>query len=375
MSTLLDFVMRSDSLTQKGGDTAQIAEYASRLDDRGYDIKIEPFRPGMTIRAGSIVHIVNIDRPYDYLETMFLAKDNKVIVSPIHHDLSAVRAMRTANTGEGIRSLFRRVLPERIVELLAYIVRSYRQTKEADVKLSDFIRASARALGHSPNVWKLVGKHLDASHAVALLANTEAESIKKDAGWAGANGHLVPNGSPERDETPNFVKPWADRDTPIICVGRIEPRKRQAEVAEIAAAQGIPIHFVGALASPETTYSKRFTDAVSANDGLEWSNYLPNNEVLSMYGNSKVLLNASWVEVQSLVDIEAASAGCFVVNAGPGSSREWLGPAVVNVPPGDVSAAVIAAHDLSKRAEGPGGAPYDRTWESAVKDLEGLYKA
>jgi glycosyltransferase involved in cell wall biosynthesis len=321
MSTLLDFVMRSDSLTQKGGDTAQIAEYASRLDDRDFDIKIEPFRPGMTFRKNSVVHIVNIDRPYDYLEAMFLAKDNRVIVSPIHHDLSAVRAMRTANTGEGVRSLFRRVFPERIVELLAYIVRTSRQLKQSDVKLADFVRASARALGHSPDVWKQVGKHLNASNAVALLANAEAESLKKDAGWAGANGHLVPNGAPEREKTQNFVKPWADREIPIICVGRIEPRKRQAEVAETAAAQGIPIHFVGALASPETKYSKRFMDAVSANDGLRWSNYLPNTEVLSMYGNSKVLLNASWVEVQSLVDIEAATAGCFVVNAGAGSSR------------------------------------------------------
>ncbi len=68
---------------------------------------------------------------------------------------------------------------------------------------------------------------------------------------------------------------------------------------------------------------------------------MPHREVLAVYGKSRVLLNASWVEVQSLVDIEAASAGCFVVNTGSGSSMEWLGDAVTEVAAGDVKAAVL----------------------------------
>lgn len=372
MSTLIDFVMRSDSLTQHGGDIVQVREYMSLLERRGYDIRIEPFRPGMNFREGSIVQIVNIDRPFDYIEAMHLAKGHKVIVSPIHHDLSSVRAMRRANTGEGVRSHMRRILPEGIAELLAYLVRNVRSMKPFDVNLSDYISAAGRALTHAPNVWKRVGGRLDASHAVALLANTEAETLKKDACWSGANGHLVPNGAPDRSQD-NSAKPWIEREIPIICVGRIEPRKRQAEVAEAARELHIPISFIGPLATPGSEYSQRFADAVTASDTLNWLGNLPHDEVIAMYGNSRVLLNASWVEVQSLVDIEAATAGCHVVNVGSGSSKEWLEGSVLELPAGDVVAAVKAAQQLSNRQAGPSGVTYDWTWKCAVDELEILY--
>ena len=66
----VDFIVRSDTNEKFGGDSLQLDAYMRRLAARGYDVRAVPFRPELDLREGAIVHVLNIVRPYDFLDAM-----------------------------------------------------------------------------------------------------------------------------------------------------------------------------------------------------------------------------------------------------------------------------------------------------------------
>ncbi|WP_337125594.1 hypothetical protein, partial [Staphylococcus aureus] len=74
---------------------------------------------------------MNVDRPFDALATIHRAGDRPVFVSAIHHSLPAIRRMRKAERGLGVRSIIGRFLGESPREYVAFIVRSLRHSRGA----------------------------------------------------------------------------------------------------------------------------------------------------------------------------------------------------------------------------------------------------
>lgn len=315
----VDYVVRGDAGVKGGGDLRQVEEYVERLDD--VDARMVSFSSDMRLRDRAIVHYINVDRPYEFLHTVRRAGARPLVVSPVHHSAVRVQMMRRAEAGRGVRSLADRILPELARELLASQVRNQR----ANAPTNDLMAQASFGLASvvsAPRLWRKVGKALDAAAAVMLLAPGEAADLASDFGWAGRNGVLAPNGMPER--AGRASKPWSGRSSAPLVVGRIEPRKRSLELALAADEARVPVVFIGPLNGADTRYARSFVALASRSAYVEYRGALDHADVLSALSSARVLLNASWVEVQSLVDLEAVAQGCSVVSFPNGNSRDWL---------------------------------------------------
>lgn len=371
--TNIDMIVRSDALEKSGGDSFQVAKYKEFLEPLGFTVRFLPFHTSVRLSANSIVHIINIDRPYDFLAAVRMAGKRPVVVSSIHHDLSSVRLMRKAERRQGIRTIVGRILPESARELLAFAVRSLKKiTSATDAK--DWVVSLSWAVPRAATVWKSVGRALNEVDSVALLAEGERQSLIRDTSWSGKNGVLIPNGAPDsgpRGESNWRV--WANRATDICVVGRVEPRKRQLEIASAASRHGLKVTFVGQASPSSPRYAADFEAAIAADDNLVWLGGLEHSQVLDVMGNSRVLLNASWVEVQSLVDIEGATTGCWVVVGRGGNSEEWLPNNVVLVDSHDIDVILSEVNRVLASKEGPQKAKYPYTWNMAAEELKRIY--
>lgn len=369
----VDFVVRSDSATKKGGDDLQVQQYADRLRQRGVEVKVIPFSPSLRLRKGAIVHITNVDRPFELLETVQRCAGRPFVITPIHHNSSRVRQMRRAERGRGVRSLVDRHSPDVVREWLAVVVRTIRdRTGRTDWRsaLGFLARSSIRA----SFLRRALSGALDRALSVALLAEGEGRDLQMSTGWGGANSVVIPNGQPRATSQRQTGLPWADRARGIVMVGRVEPRKRQLDAAKLAARRGIEVTIIGDLQSVDAEFGNEFIEVVEASDRLHYLGPLTHEQTLRVLAETRVLLNASWVEVQSLVDIEAASMGCFVAATPAGHSSEWLAEQLFSVDDlTDVDGLLRLALELTQSADGPPPLVYTQTWEHAAEQLLSEY--
>jgi glycosyltransferase involved in cell wall biosynthesis len=369
-SRKVDFVVRDDSEVKGGGDLTQVEMYGAFLSKFGWDVRIVPFAPSMTLRPDAVVHLVNVDRPFDAIVTIRKARDRPVFVSAIHHSLSAIRRMRAAERGLGARSLVGRVLPESAREYLAFVVRSLRRS-DGLVGALVVLWSALLLVPSIVGCWRHLGRALDGVEAVFLLAEGEGEHLRQDMLWSGRNGVLTPNGLPPTEEA---AVAWEDREDVIVVVGRIEPRKRQLDIARAASRVACRIRMVGPLQTAETPFGKEFRSLVATLPNVEWTGGQSHEAVLREVASSKVLLNASWVEVQSLVELEAAARGTWVVaSERAGNSAEYLGEGFVGVRNDDVGRMLEDAEALLGSAEVPPILDYPWSWEGAASRIEAEY--
>lgn len=361
----VDFIVRADAGTKRGGDDVQVEQYARELREAGVDTRIVPFSPSMRLRAGAVVHVLNVDRPFEFLESCRRAR-GRLVVSPIHHDPRGVRSMRESERGRGARSLVDRLMPATPRELLVASVRAVRGASAGSY--ADAAAFLARSVIASTDLRGRLARALNSADAVALLAEGEGRVLTTTTGWAGANAIVVPNGVPALEDVE--PRPWADRTRGAVVVGRIEPRKRQLELVRLAHDRRLDLTVVGELQDPASRFGRAFTEAVESAPTVHHLGRLPRAETLRVMADSRVLINASWAEVQSLVDIEAAVMGCFVVATPAGHSSEWLGDAVrTSADLHDLPALVDIAVELVASSTAPQAVRYDRTWAQAATQL------
>ncbi|GAA3014481.1 glycosyltransferase [Microbacterium aurantiacum] len=363
----IDLVVRSDAAVKHGGDLVQAERYCRELTKLGLDVRVVPFRLDYAPEPATLVHFFNIDRPYEFLFASKSLELDNVVVSTIHHSASLTRLMRQAEArSSGLDSLAAR-LPGRLREAALFALRSM---TAQEVRPLRRVKAAAWAVGKGAfSNRSEIGRALDRCRAVFVLSRRELEDLKRDTSYHGLNSVLVPNGL---EVATRGGVDWAARAPRILVVGRIEPRKRQVEIVETANRLDIALTFVGAANSKRDGYVRQFRDALSLGPS-EWVGALAHDEVLDLMGQSRVLLNLSWLEVQSLVDLEGAAMGCRLIVSAAGSTREWLGEAVEEFPVGEIAEPLLAA---SKRAQDSTAAPvmnYSQTWESAARQLVEAY--
>lgn len=368
----VDVVVRADAERTFGGDMVQVEEYVRRLDPDRFDIRVVPFSPAMRLRPGAVVHIVNIDRPHDFLAATRAARGHRRIVSPIHHNAARVRMMRRADRNRGVTSVLTVLLPDQVREWLGTVRRAARSAHDPrSVAAGAWV--SLVALVEMPGVWRRIGRVLDRVDRVELLAAGEGADLAALTGWQGHNSDLVPNGRPDTGGA-SAALPWSARPAgSILVVGRIEPRKRQLETARAADRLRIPVRFIGPHTDEDTALSREFAALAATSPYVVHEGAMSREDVLRRMGACRVLLNASWVEVQSLVDLEAALLGCAVVTAGTGHSAEWLGDVVTDVTEGGMEALLRVAAARAADDRPPSPARYAATWDDAAARLAMVY--
>ena len=366
----LDVVVRNNDGAKPGGDSLQIQRYIECWG-RSVDAKILPYKPNLKFRDGSVVLAVNAQRPFDFLDIFRQTHGRPVIAAPIFHSLHRFQEMRAAERGVGLSSIIGRVLPEWAREICASVVRNLQHCDSIREVIAISL-AFARSLAIGPRIWTRVGGVLDHARAVVLLAPGEGSDLQADTGWSGWNQIMAPNGAPQLVDS---LRPWEDRDIPILVAGRIEPRKRSLEVAMAAAHMGVSVTFVGSLSKSKSRFSRKFVGVVERNDCITWVGPMEQNRVLDLMCRSRVLLNASWVEVQSLVDIEAAQAGCWVVSFNNGNSKDYMGQSLKLIIGNEVESLLNAASVAARGGTSPPKFTYEPTWDKSsatiLKEISG----
>lgn len=371
---IIDFVARSDYLEKPGGDTSQLENYKywlERFDPTSEPVIVANLGKQTDLRPHSTVIAINIDRFYEMNNLVQMAKESghKVILCTVHHSRPAVKRMRRADPTLSMRKLVD-LLPESTREYVAYSRRMIQSQKRTS--LLSLVPFACARLAEAP---KLIPKAqrktlwtLNNANAICTLSDIETTHLQRDFGNFDAPVVKIPNGRAESFQASNSPA-WSSRSQTLLCVGRIEPRKRQLELARECERQRVEINFIGGLNPNSGRYTHRFNQEVSRGKYTHYLGQLTHSETLEHMLNSRVLVNASWVEVQSLVDIEAATCGMYVCTSDDGSSQEWLGESVEVVRGHNISEMVLHSIALSRNTFGPPTAVYDKTWEQSSRTL------
>jgi glycosyltransferase involved in cell wall biosynthesis len=258
-----------------------------------------------------VFHAFNIDRPLELYPKLQAAHraGRPFVLSTIHHPNEWLQRFRTQHPPSGrlgrllYRSPFRRSVPA--MESIKEIVR---------------LRQCGR-LSHLPDLipsWsRRVEWLLSNAEAITLLSPAEAGFITKDFAYTSGAGQavLLPNWV-EGVGNGTEIAPADLRDLaepPVLVVGRIEARKNVVRVCHLADVAGRHVVFLGRPNPNEPEYEAAMRTAVAASRFARWIPGVPRAQMAVFYSHAGHLLNASYVEVSPLVDIEALAYGCPVV--------------------------------------------------------------
>jgi glycosyltransferase involved in cell wall biosynthesis len=115
-------------------------------------------------------------------------------------------------------------------------------------------------------------------------------------------------------------------EAPVLVVGRIEPLKNSLRICRLAESARRPLVFIGLPLHADSTFCATFEAEMRRSRYCRWIRGVPRSTLASFYRHGSFLLNASYVEVSPLVDIEALALGCPVATTKYALHHEWLPP-------------------------------------------------
>lgn len=341
---------RRDADRKGGGDVQQALTYAELITARGHEAVVVD--SGAAVAGDpsvDLVHLFNTDRPVELIasSSALLRADKPYVVSTVHHSFVHLREFYRLRPGA--LGVLERRLPRSLADFLKHVAR-YRP---APAPLTAYPTRGA------------VRRCLERAAGVLCLAQGEADWLAADYRYAGPV-QVLPNGATTR-------RPAAGADIDVIVLGRVELRKNQLAVAR--ALQGTPyrVLFLGAPNMVDPAYVRAFEAAVLASPNVSWVRGVPASEVPRYLARSRVALSASFFEVLSLADLEAAAAGCVVVASERGNTHELLGArGAFYVDPYDLTGLPETLQDALS-AVGPELPRHLPTWEDIGAELLRFY--
>jgi glycosyltransferase involved in cell wall biosynthesis len=303
-------VVRPDHATKPGGDIVQAKAYGTWLQGAGHEVVLGPV-DGQVLGC-DVALLFNLDLISEFVRNarVLAAAGRPYVPVPIHHPWEWLdRFERIGRTGA-----------------LGASNRLFRSPAARD-RARDIARSGigAKLRWHAVNRRCLVGQAADAlagaAHTV-YIADGERRHVERDFGIA-PPGTVVRNGITPQPAARSSAGGAAHRDVDVVVVGRIEERKNQVHLARALAGTGLRVVFAGHVSPANKRYADRLLDIVGKSPDLEFVGQLPPPEMAAMLARSKVSASASWVEVASLVDIEAHVAGAGVVASARGFTAEY----------------------------------------------------
>jgi len=348
-------IQRTDIENKPGGDLVQFSQVKQHLEKQDYDVKLIPWKPRLDLRDCNVVNLVN-DRPLFLADSIRVINKLKprphIVISPIHHSDCEVINLRKFGYAQSLtevvlaKLLFIKVFEMKTLHLI-YILADFRMISGSHgfwVAIGTFFRNFSNVYSK-----RKLGSVMVSNSTLQFLADGEKKSFIKDYQINQkelTSKYVIPNGKPSLtaiDKSKN-----QKNNFPIIVVGRIEPRKRSLELAMLAHKMTIAVTFVGALASEESQYAEEFLDIIEKSNCVNYLGARSHSETFDIMNRSKVLLNVSFAEVLSLVEIEAAAQGKWIVSSGAGYSNEYIPPNQLRIyPENDLSKGLEIASQLA----------------------------
>jgi glycosyltransferase involved in cell wall biosynthesis len=314
MTATICFVARPDLQTKPGGDTVQWQMYERAAAAAGF--RTATWFAEQPMPPADLYHAFNVDRPLEVYPRLrrVVSQGRRFVVSSIHHPHAWVEEFRRCDPpGGALARLFYRSWLGRNVarsETVKEVVRLGMRRRAAGIAdlLPSWQRRSRWLLEHA--------------HTICLLSTEEERWLRRDYGISHARCQLIPNWVDEIDladaDAPDSVQDLSE--PPVLVVGRIEARKNVVRVARLAAKLQRPIVFVG-RGNPNEPSVRAFA---RDNAFVRWIPGVVRAQLGRLYQQASFLLNASYVEVSPLVDIEALHFGCPIVTTKRALHHELL---------------------------------------------------
>jgi glycosyltransferase involved in cell wall biosynthesis len=314
------YIGRCDFVDSPGGDTTQWRTYERTARDSGF-FTTTWFKDGEMPEA-DVYHALNIDRPQEIYPRLRQVKQRKkpFVLSTIHHPNVWMNRFRRVNpdAGRAAKVLYRSFLGES------------RSCVESFKEISLLVRQ--KRLSRIISLWPIwisrVRWLLREADSIALVSRREADFLGEDFGypWDPAKMAIVPNWvegiSGDAIQVPDCMRSMPE--APILVVGRIEARKNVLRLCRLAERAGRPIIFIGRPNPSESGYAEQFRQCVSQSRFVQWIPGVQREQMAGFYAHSSFLLNASYVEVSPLVDVEALEFGCPVATTRYALHHEYL---------------------------------------------------
>jgi glycosyltransferase involved in cell wall biosynthesis len=302
------FVARRDFESAPGGDTMQWRMYDRVAREAG--LRPTTWFDDSSIPPADVYHAFNVDRPLELFPKLAEVKrrGRPFILSTIHHPnewLTKYYISRPSEAALGsllYRSGLGRSMPAR--ETIREIVTVARD------------RRIARFLTLIPGWRQRVRWLLTNADRIMLLTGSEATYIRTDFAYEIPRHQqvIVPNWSEGLGDA-SAGKPDAFAglpEPPVLVVGRIEPRKASLRISQLAERARRHVVFVGPPLNGDGAFARAFHLAMQQSQYSRWIGGVPRSMLAALYRHSSFLLNASFIEVSPLVDVEALAVGCPV---------------------------------------------------------------
>jgi glycosyltransferase involved in cell wall biosynthesis len=368
-------ILRTDIDSKEGGDLVQFKNIAKCISIKKNQVDIVSWNPNLVLKEYDIVHFVN-DRPLILADALRQAQreQKKIVFSPIHHSDDEVITLRSyafpLTRSERLMSLlfqtffFKRSLLHYINILadLRMIQSEYGYLKAVKILKLNFIKVRTK---------NILGKEIQIRSNLQFLSTSEAISFMNDYKINIHKYNLIPNGVPT---TLTKVKQNANYQR-IICVGRVEPRKRVYELAKIADKLCIKVDFIGSTPMTPNIYSLKFLELSKKSKYVNYLGAMSHDGVINEMQKSTVLINCSFAEVLSLVELEAAFSGNYIISCGSGASQEYIPPSILKFfPVLEIDIGLLLAKELSKADLKIRNLKGIDTWDDIAKLYFLLYK-
>lgn len=374
-------VLHGGERNSKGGPSVRVPQTARRLEALCQRSELQFGHPAGT-KPADIAHLYNIWQPITALATAQALKQHsrRLVYSPILLDLS-LRAFWEVDLQDTLKAAspgadrFSRVLPQ--------LQRRYEQAQAGrDLALKGYQPVPGFA-GRLRNCLQL------ADHSV-FLSQFEKTLATKITGHAPKKASVVHNpvdtalfrpGHPAQSDIATRLERLhglAPGRPFLLGVGRIEVRKNQIMMAEIAKRVKVPVVLVGHIGSQ--VYANM---VLEAGDGFAhlFDRVEPHSQdLLWLYQNCAAFLSLSWAEGASLSALEAAASGAPLVLSDTSSEREYFediarftGPLNIETAVTQVEAAALPRDADSRQAQHDLVAARF-SWDTHIAALAAIYE-
>ncbi len=346
-------VLRPDASSRLGGDTIQVRNTASALNQLGIQAEIaETDAPDA--RGFDIAHVFGITEPEKSARQIDACRmaGAKVVLSPVwvsHAEFftrapRVERVLATARTAGAARASLRREAERSTHQLTGW--RTQTRTARLEAAQANVLRSADVLLPASAHEAQDYSLHLKVRDRPFVI---------------------VPLGI-----TFDGVPSWSQQRSGVICAARIESRKNQAIMALALRDEPVDVTFVGEIYDYYGDLCKR-----GAGPRARFLEPVAQPELFQLFSKAEVHCMPSWNETAGLSAFEAATCGAKLVAGDRGSEMEYLGEDAEYADPADPESILAAVRRALKRPPRATGDALDRrlhalTWRRAAeKTLEG----
>lgn len=285
------FVLRDDHAAKPGGDVDLTNQIAGAAKAAGATVSVVrvadlPAR----LESDDLLFLLNIDRPYEAASALTRAHpDGRVLLYPLHHPVA------------GVEKYLRRV--RGIKQVLGMVAGGKPERYEAlvDVAKAARTRDLARlrgAIDRRGAVRRLIDR-------AELLVTSEAElaEIASHYGPPRCAAWLLPH-----PVAPYAAPPGTGLPPYVLVPGRIEPRKNQLAALQTLAALDLPRRGYQVLLLGGKGSDTGYFDATihfALENGILYASQLPKSLFFPTVSGADLVINASFFEVTSLIDLYA----------------------------------------------------------------------